>query len=71
MKILSQSEGDNSYEVLDFCEALLYYADTKMLFFYSLDKSGHKKKITPERFDWTRSKKVEFKSAKAELLSKF
>lgn len=36
-----------------------------------MDKGENKKKVTPERFDWSRSKSISYKEAKAELINKF
>ena len=36
-----------------------------------MDKTVNKKKLTPERFDWNRSKVINYKEARIDLINKF
>lgn len=47
MNALISAEKVEDFGLLDFCDALLYYFDSKVQIFYYMDKSENKKKITP------------------------
>lgn len=59
--VLINEEKEENNDFIDFCEGLLYYADTQVRLFYYTDKNGVKKKLTPERFDWNRSRGISYK----------
>lgn len=71
MNLLISSEKEENQNLIDFCEALLYYSDSKVQLFYYMDKTVNKKKLTPERFDWNRSKVINYKEARIDLINKF
>lgn len=61
MGVLVHWDKEENLDLIDFCEALLYYFDNKVQLFYYMDKNGNKKKLTPERFDWNRSRGISYK----------